>query len=253
MRNCVIVFAKNPIPNHVKTRLIPRLSAEQATALYRAFLTDWCETLSKLSTIELIIAYTPEGSQPDLQTIIGDAVTAYTPEGSQPDLQTIIGDAVTYIPQIGDGLGERLTSATHWASENGYEKIIITGSDSPTLPLAYISQAVEALDTCDVVVGPSVDGGYYLIGLSNQNLTDVVPTIYEGIAWSTKHVLQQTVERIHKINAKLKLLPVWYDVDTPEDLDFLQAHLSALRLAEGSVQAVRTEKILLKLLSKENL
>lgn len=233
MRNCVIVFAKNPIPNHVKTRLIPRLSAEQATALYRAFLTDWCETLSKLSTIELIIAYTPEGSQ--------------------PDLQTIIGDAVTYIPQIGDGLGQRLTSATHWASENGYKKIIITGSDSPTVPLAYISQTVEALDTCDVVVGPSVDGGYYLIGLSNQNLTDVVPTIYEGIAWSTKHVLQQTVERIHKINAKLKLLPVWYDVDTPEDLDFLQAHLSALRLAEGSVQAVRTEKILLKLLSKENL
>lgn len=231
MRNCVIVFAKNPIPNHVKTRLIPRLSAEQATALYRAFLTDWCETLSKLSTIELIIAYTPEGSQ--------------------PDLQAIIGDAVTYIPQIGDGLGQRLTSATYWASENGYEKIIITGSDSPTVPLAYISQAVEALDTCDVVVGPSVDGGYYLIGFSNQNLTDVVPTIYEGIAWSTKNVLQQTVEHIHRINAKLNLLPVWYDVDTPEDLDFLQAHLSALRLAEGSVQAVRTEKILLKLL-KEN-
>ncbi len=231
MRNCVIVFAKNPIPNHVKTRLIPRLSAEQATALYRAFLTDWCETLSKLSTIELIIAYTPEGSQ--------------------PDLQAIIGDAVTYIPQIGDGLGERLTSATHWASENGYKKIIITGSDSPTVPLAYISQAIESLDTCDIVVGPSVDGGYYLIGFSNQNLTAVLPTIYEGIAWSTKHVFQQTVERIHKINAKLNLLPVWYDVDTPEDLDFLQAHLSALRLAEGNVQTVRTEKILLKL-SKEN-
>ncbi len=230
MRNCVIVFAKNPIPNHVKTRLIPRLSAAQATALYRAFLTDWCETLSKLSTIDLIIAYTPEGSQ--------------------PDLQAIIGDAGTYIPQIGDGLGQRLTSATHWASENGYKKIIITGSDSPTVPLVYISQAVEALDTCDVVIGPSVDGGYYLIGLSNQNLTAVLPTIYEGIAWSTKHVFQQTVERIHKINAKLKLLPVWYDVDTPEDLDFLQAHLSALRLAGDRVQAVRTEKILLKL-SKE--
>lgn len=231
MRNCVIVFAKNPIPNYVKTRLIPRLSADQAAALYRAFLTDWCETLSELSTINLIVAYTPEGSQ--------------------PDLQTIIGDAVTYIPQTGDNLGERLTSATYWASENGYEKIIITGSDSPTLPLVYISQAVEALDTSDIVIGPSVDGGYYLIGLSNQSLTAVLPTIYEGIAWSTKHVFQQTVERIHKINAKLKLLPVWYDVDTPEDLDFLQAHLSALRLAEGRVQAVRTEKILLKL-SKEN-
>ncbi len=232
MRNCVIVFAKNPIPNHVKTRLIPRLSAEQAAALYRAFLTDWCKTLSELSTIDLIVAYTPEGSQ--------------------ADLQAIIGDAVTYIPQIGGGLGERLTSATHWASDEGYEKIIITGSDSPTLPLAYISQAVDALDTCDIVVGPSVDGGYYLIGFSTQNITAVVPAIYQGIAWSTKHVFQQTVERIYKINAKLKLLPVWYDVDTPEDLGFLQAHLSALRLAEGSVQAVRTEKILLEL-SKENL
>ncbi len=231
MRNCVIVFAKNPIPNYVKTRLIPRLSADQAAALYRAFLTDWCETLSELSTIDLIVAYTPEGSQ--------------------PELQTIIGEAATYIPQIGDNLGERLTSATHWASENGYEKIIITGSDSPTLPLAYISQAVEALDTCDIVVGPSVDGGYYLIGFSNQSLTAVVPTIYERIAWSTKNVLQQTVEHIHSINAKLNLLPVWYDVDTSEDLDFLQAHLSALRLAGDSVQAVRTEKILLKL-SKEN-
>lgn len=231
MRNCVIVFAKNPIPNHVKTRLIPRLSAEQAAALYRAFLTDWCETLSELSTIDLIVAYTPEGSQ--------------------ADLQAIIGDAVTYIPQIGDGLGERLTSATHWASEEGYEKIIITGSDSPTVPLTYISQAVDALDTCDIVVGPSVDGGYYLIGFSTQNISTVVPFIYEGIAWSTKHVFQQTVERIEKINAKLNLLPVWYDVDTPEDLDFLQAHLSALKLAEGSVHAVRTERILLEL-SKEN-
>lgn len=231
MRNCVIVFAKNPIPNHVKTRLIPRLSAEQAAALYRAFLTDWCETLSELSTIDLIVAYTPEGSQ--------------------DNLQNIIGDAVTYIPQIGDGLGERLTSATHWASDEGYEKIIITGSDSPTLPLTYISQTVDALDTCDIVVGPSVDGGYYLIGFSTQNITAIVPTIYEGIAWSTKNVFQQTVERIYRINVKLRLLPVWYDVDTPEDLDFLQAHLSALRLAEGSVQAVRTEKTLLEL-SKEN-
>ena len=182
MRTCVIVFAKNPIPNYVKTRLIPRLSADEAAALYQAFLMDWCETLSELSTIDLIVAYTPEGSQ--------------------SDLQVIIGDAVTYIPQIGDDLGERLTSATNWASENGYEKIIITGSDSPTLPLTYISQAVDGLDTCDIVVGPSVDGGYYLIGFSHQNLNTVVPTIYEGIAWSTKNVLQQTVERIHRNKRK---------------------------------------------------
>ena len=231
MRTCIIVFAKHPLPNQVKTRLIPKLSAEQAALLYKAFLTDWCELLSKLSNIDLIIAFTPEGSQ--------------------PDLEAIIGDAIAYIPQSGDDLGERLTSATRWGLENGYKKIIITGSDSPTLPLTYISEAVNGLTSCDIVIGPSMDGGYYLIGFSEQNLTTVVPTIFQGITWSTKDVFQQTIERIHTSNAKLHLLPPWYDVDTPEDLDFLHTHLSAIRLAEGTVQVGRTEKIL-KDLIKEN-
>ncbi len=231
MDTCVIVFAKNPIPNQVKTRLIPKLSAEQASALYKAFLSDWCEALAGLSTIDLIVAYTPKGCK--------------------LDMQTIICNAVAYIPQTGDDLGERLTSATEWGSENGYERIIITGSDSPTLPLDYIVQAIDGLASCDVVIGPSVDGGYYLIGFSKQNLTVAVPTIFEGIAWSTKDVLQQTVKRIKTIHAKLHLLPVWYDVDTPDDLDFLHAHLSAMRIVEDTVQTVRTESILRDLI-KEN-
>ena len=228
---CLIVFAKNPIPNQVKTRLLPKISPEQAASLYRAFLTDWCETLAELSNIDLIVAYTPPGSQ--------------------PDLQALIGEDVTYIPQTGTNLGTRLTSATLWASENGYGKILIVGSDSPTLPLEYIWQAVVGLGSRDIVIGPSVDGGYYLIGFSVENLNEIVPTIFEGIAWSTPQVLQQTVERIHTMDATLKLLPPWYDVDTPKDLAFLHAHLSAMQLAEDNVQAVKTQNILLELL-KEN-
>lgn len=231
VNTCLIVFAKNPIPNQVKTRLFPKLSPEEAASLYRAFLTDWCETLAELSNIDLVIAYTP----PD----------------SQPDLQALIGDDVTYIPQTGEDLGARLTSATQWASKNGYEKILLVGSDSPTLPLSYIFQAVVGLDSREIVIGPSMDGGYYLIGFSAENLVEIVPSIFEEIAWSTPHVFQQTVERIQIMNATLKLLPPWYDVDTPEDLAFLHAHLSAMRLAEDSVQAVKTESLLLELL-KEN-
>lgn len=231
MQTCVIVFAKRPLPNQVKTRLIPKVSAEQAALIYEAFLTDWCELLSGLSGIDLIVAYTPEGSQ--------------------PHLKAIIGDAVAYIPQSGNDLGERLTSATEWGLESGYEKIIITGSDSPTLPLTYITQAINGLNSCDIVIGPSVDGGYYLIGFSKENLTATLSTIFEGIAWSTEDVFQQTIERIHTCNTKLHLLPPWYDVDTPEDLDFLHTHLSAMRIAEGTVQAGKTDRILRDII-KEN-
>ena len=144
MKTCVIVFAKNPIPNAVKTRLIPPLSPEQAATLYTAFLTDWCEALAELSDVDLVIAYTPTDAQPDLQALIG-------------------GDAI-YIPQVGIDLGERLTSATQWAAEHGWTKILLVGSDSPTLPISYISQALTLLDSRNIVIGPSTDGGYYLIG-----------------------------------------------------------------------------------------
>ena len=92
VNTCLIVFAKNPMPNQVKTRLLPRISPEQAASLYRAFLMDWCGALKELLNIDLIIAYTP-------------------PE-CKPELQALLGNDVTYIPQTGSELGERLTSAT---------------------------------------------------------------------------------------------------------------------------------------------
>lgn len=229
MKTCVIVFAKNPIPNTVKTRLIPPLSPEQAATLYAAFLTDWCEALAELSDVDLVIAYTPADAQPDLQALIGD-------------------DAI-YIPQVGTDLGERLTSATQWAAEHGWTKILLVGSDSPTLPISYISQALTLLDSRNIVIGPSTDGGYYLIGLSVEILAATIPHVFEDIAWSTAEVFQQTVVRIHAAAVTFGLLPPWYDIDRAEDLAFLHAHISAMRLAGNSIQAVRTESLLTKLCS----
>ena len=227
MKACLIVFAKNPVPNQVKTRLIPTLSPEQAATLYTAFLTDWCETLAELPNVDIVIAYTPIEAQ--------------------LDLQALIGDDVSYIPQIGTDLGERLTSATQWAAEQGYAQILFVGSDSPTLPISYISQAITLLDSRDTVIGPSTDGGYYLIGFSVETLATTIPQVFEEIAWSTAGVFQQTVTRIREAKVTLGLLPPWYDIDTPEDLTFLHTHISATRLAGDTVQAVRTESLLAEL------
>ena len=229
MKTCVIVFAKNPEPNQVKTRLLPTLSPEQAATLYTAFLIDWCKTLAELPDVDIVIAYTP-------------------PE-AQPDLQALIGENAIYIPQIGTDLGERLTSATQWAAEHGYTKILLVGSDSPTLPISYISQAITLLDSRNIVIGPSTDGGYYLIGFSVETLATTVPHVFEEIAWSTAEVFQQTITRIHSTKATLGLLPPWYDIDRAEDLAFLHAHISAMRLAGDRVQAVRTESLLAELFS----
>ena len=232
VNTCLIVFAKNPVPNQVKTRLFTHMSPKQAALIYRAFLIDWCEALSEISDIDLVIAYTPAGSQ--------------------PDFQEMIGDDVIYIEQIGSDLGARLTSATQWASKNGYDKILLVGSDSPTLPLSHITQAVEGLDSHGIIIGPSIDGGYYLIAFSTGCLAAAVPYIFEGIAWSTPQVFQQTIERIRSVEVSLGLLHPWYDIDTYDDLTFLYAHISATRYSGDVVRAIRTEKLLLELFSKEN-
>ncbi len=230
MKTCLTVFAKHPILNQVKTRLVPPLSPEQALTLYTAFLTDGYAALTELSDVDIVIAYTP-------------------PE-AHPDLQALLGDDATYIPQIGDDLGERLISATQWSAQHGYTNILIIGSDTPTLPISYIAEGIRLLDTRDIVIGPSVDGGYYLIGFAVENLTTIVPLVFSKIAWSTADVLQQTLTRIQSTDATLGLLPLWYDIDTAQDLAFLQAHISATRLAGDTVQAVRTESVLMELFSK---
>ncbi len=220
MAACIIVFVKNPVPGQVKTRLIPYLSPEQAASLYQTFLIDWCNALSTISTAHRVIAYTP-------------------PEGLDA-LQTLIGEDPVYIPQVGASLGQRLIAAARWACDQEYTKFLFVGSDSPTLPTQYVERALDLLESRDIVIGPSVDGGYYLIGFSKHGASLSVPTIFEGIVWSTEVVFRQTLEKIQEINAQLGLLPPWYDVDTPAGLQLLRDHLFRLNLAGESNPAPQT-------------
>lgn len=220
MAACVIVFVKNPVPGQVKTRLTPHLSPERAASLYEAFLVDWCNALSTISTAHRVIAYTP-------------------PEGLSA-LQILIGEEPVYIPQVGALLGERLIAAANWACDQGYTKFLFVGSDSPTLPTQYVERALDLLESRDIVIGPSVDGGYYLIGFSKYGASLSIPTIFEGIAWSTEAVCRQTLGKIQEINAQLGLLPPWYDVDTPIGLQLLRDHLFGMALAGESSPAPQT-------------
>lgn len=221
MSCCTIVFAKNPVPGQVKTRLLPLLSPEQAASLYQAFLVDWCSALSTLPTSDMVIAYSPSNAL--------------------RELKALLGEHAVYIPQGESDLGERLTAASRWACDQDYEKFLLVGSDSPTLPIANIERAMELLDSRDIAIGPSTDGGYYLIGFSTRGAARTVPVIFKDIAWSSEHVLRGTLERVDSTNAKLGLLPPWYDVDTPSDLRFLRDHLLAMRLAGCRVPCPRTE------------
>ena len=226
MAACVIVFVKNPVPGQVKTRLTPYLSPEQAASLYQAFLVDWCNTLSTIPTAHRVIAYTP-------------------PE-SLSALQTLIGEDPVYILQQGASLGERLIAAARWACNQGYAKFLFVGSDSPTLPIQYVEHTFDLLESHDVVIGPSVDGGYYLIGFSKHGASLLIPTVFEEIAWSTEVVFRQTLGKIQETNAQLGLLPPWYDVDTPAGLQLLRDHLFGLDLAGESNPAPRTYSKLTK-------
>lgn len=220
MANCIIVFAKNPVPNEVKTRLIPFLPPERAASLYRAFLVDWCNALHKNAAAQLVIAYTPPDSLIPMKNLIG--------------LEAI------YVSQVGSNLGERLISAAQWASSQNYSKLLLVGSDSPTLPLQYVERAFKLLDSCDVVIGPSMDGGYYLIGFSAHGASLAIPKVFQDVSWSTDVVFRQTLERTKAVNARLELLPPWYDVDNPEGLQRLCDHFFAMQLAGEEISAPQT-------------
>jgi rSAM/selenodomain-associated transferase 1 len=211
------IFCRVPEAGRVKTRLSPPLSPEKACALYEAFLGDLFDRLEKTKKAGTTVFYA--GAQP----------------GKLTDL---IPDRYGILPQEGDSLGDRLQHAFETLTGGGEQATVVIGSDSPDLPLQYIKRAFLKLKHKDVVLGPSADGGYYLVGARS-----VHPGIFEDIDWGSPRVFGQTVERIRSGGLSLALLPVWYDVDTPRSLELLRNMIRARRV-EGGGRLPATEKVL---------
>jgi len=203
------IFAKYPHPGKVKTRLAKNLGEETACELYRAFLGDLVSRLGTHFQKQCVLCFTPDDS--DSNRFFG-----------------ILSDLaeISHWPQPEGDLGTRLSAFFDEQFQRGTEKAIVIGSDSPTLPVPLVENAFEQLSHFDCVLGPSVDGGFYLLGLSH-----FVADIFQDIDWSTTRVLEQVVTQIEKSNTNFSLLPPWYDVDSLDDLRFLRGHLQALELS----------------------
>lgn len=212
MKKALIVFAKQPVPGQVKTRLTSLLSAAEAALLYQAFLED---ALAQYRTLDVAVRLY-------LSSPPGPERPAYVPEG------------VTVKAQQGPDLGTRMKMALVDAFAAGYEQLVIIGTDHPTLPTTFIEQAFEALtERLSICIGPSDDGGYYLLGMN-----DLYSQLFDDMLYSHPEVFGETVQRASGTRAKLTILPTWYDVDTPEALQRLVADLEAMQQGAERTRAV---------------
>jgi rSAM/selenodomain-associated transferase 1 len=206
--SCAIgALIKAPRIGFSKTRLCPPLEPPDCKALSRCFIQDTAENVSAF-------AWANEGIVP---------VAIYTPVGSEPDVQQLLPSKFLLIPQRGECLGDRLFHAAQDLFQRGFDSVCLLGSDGPTLPPSYLGQMVEVLRRSKdgVVIGPTLDGGYYAIGLKNP-----CRRLFEDIEWSTDRVFKQTQARIAELALSQMTLPVRYDVDDGAALGRLIADLS---------------------------
>jgi rSAM/selenodomain-associated transferase 1 len=204
MSRTLILFAKEPRPGQVKTRLSPPLAPEEAAALARAFIEDIAAALGRVACERRVLACAPPGAEAALARLAGEGFTCE--------------------PQAEGDLGARLEAACERAFAAGAARVVVVGADSPTLPPRLVDEAFEALRAKDVVLGPALDMGYYLVGLRRP-----APALFQGIPWSTREVLPSTLAVAARAGLVLHFLPPWFDVDTPADLEFLRVQVEALR------------------------
>lgn len=193
---CVLLARAPAAPG--KTRLTATLSVDDAVALRRALLLDTYDALCAAG-VDVTVAFTPNEARAEFQTLL-------TRSGSR------------FIPQRGADLGARMHAAMADAYARGADRVVLVGSDLPSLPPTHVSDAFRRLDTHEVVVGPSEDGGYYLIGLREPR-----EELFAGIEWGSAHVLAETLARVGNLRLSVAQIALWFDVDTQADLLRLRA------------------------------
>lgn len=192
MRAVIVVFVKAPVPGTVKRRLAPQMGAAEAAALYTAFARDVVAAARTLAGARVHIAYEARPEFPD-------------PAWCDP--------SVPYFLQQGRDLGERMQAALAQARGIGAAHAVVIGSDLPGLPPSYLRAALAGLRGADVALGPSTDGGYYLVGTSRE-----CPGLFDRVAWSTAEACAQTRNNAERRGWRVCILPTHRDIDTFEDL-----------------------------------
>jgi rSAM/selenodomain-associated transferase 1 len=217
-RRVLALFAKQPVAGHVKTRLAAASSHRFAAAVAEAFLLDLLDRLDRVPAQRILV---------------------FAPDTAAPYFVDLAAGRFHLTPQRGNDLGQRLANFLTDQLASALAPILLVGTDSPTLPLAFIDQAFSELERADVVLGPATDGGYYLVGCARS-----LPPIFHDIPWSTRRVLAATIQRLQSTPLRIALLPPWYDVDTMDDWHMLCGHLSAMRRAGLDPGCPRVEQLI---------
>src|SRR5258705_6660033 len=203
------IVCKTPIAGQSKTRLSPALAPEESAALSACFIRDLAATIEALTATEDVTGY-----------------AVYTPVGSEAPLRSLLPPSFRLLAQCSGDLGARLFGATVDLLSAGHSGAVLVSSDNPTLPLSILHDAVHALRRSDnLVLGPALDGGYTLVGLSQP-----CARVFADIPWSTPQVYRLTLERAREIGLPVVNVPQWYDVDDEYTLQLLQAELAGQRL-----------------------
>lgn len=216
-RNALVILTKAPQPGQSKTRLVPPLSYAEAADLARALLLDQLENLATFGGARLFIAFTPETAAGFFDGFSAQGFTCFA--------------------QRGQSLGERMSHAFEHLFASGFANVILIGSDLPALPVRFFHQAYAWLEkSADVVLGPSADGGYYLIAMNR-----LITAIFDDIGWSSADVLSQTLHKLDDLSLKHELFSEWYDIDTVKDLARLQSQAKCREVAMKNTFALLNE------------
>jgi len=216
----LIIFAKAPVEGYVKTRLCPPLTPDEAASLHGSLVLDLLEKCKSLQSCDRILAGAPTPEHP----FFGAMKARFN---------------IPIWGQVGPDLGSRMAHAFKLALGSPYQSVIIIGTDIPGITVSLISTALKNLQNHDIVVGPTVDGGYYLIGLRSP-----VPELFEQIPWSTDQVLSLTKEKAQSLRLSVKVLPMLRDLDTMEDL---QDFIKESKDPKNQVFSSRTKNVLQEL------
>ncbi len=195
------MFAKYWSAGKVKTRLARSIGADAAAEFHR------------LSVATLVTRFRHLADQRLIGFWPGEQQAAFARLG-KPHWQTVV--------QVAGDLGDRMACFFDAAFRAGAERVVLIGSDSPTLPVQYVEDAFASLLTHEVVLGPADDGGYYLVGAAHNR-----PDIFRGVTWSSRDVWTQTVERLESTSTSWAALPPWYDVDDMGQLRRLAEQLKS--------------------------
>jgi uncharacterized protein len=195
----LVIMAKAPRPGSVKTRLAPGLSPATVTAFYGCLLDDTLALARSLGDVEVAIM---------------------CPDADVNELTQWAGSEVGVVAQKGEGLAAGLTSVFAHFAEDRHRRTIAFNSDSPHLPRSVLDEAFETLTAHDVVVGPTHDGGYYLVGAKASH-----PTLFEGDGMGTSSALERLLSRVRALELSVGFADPFYDIDVADDLSRLAREL----------------------------